>query len=80
VVLISAAVVGCVALARGAPGPRAMLWLVALLAVCFSAGQAVFYIGGRHRWTIEPVLGLLSATGVWWLWQRARGDGMSVRS
>jgi hypothetical protein len=58
-----------VTLARGEPGPWAIARLIVWLGVCFSAGQAVFYIGGRHRWTIEPLLGLLWAAGVWWLWQ-----------
>jgi 4-amino-4-deoxy-L-arabinose transferase-like glycosyltransferase len=69
-VFIGCAVLGFVVLARGDPGPRAVALLIFWLAVGFSAGQAVFYIGGRHRWTIEPVLGLLSAAGFWWLWQR----------
>jgi hypothetical protein len=67
---IGCAILGFVALARGDPGPWAVARLILWLAVCFSAGQAVFYIGGRHRWTVEPVLGLLSAAGFWWLCQR----------
>jgi hypothetical protein len=70
---IGAAILGLVTLARGDPARWAVAQLVFWLAVSFSAGQAVFYIGGRHRWTIEPLVGLLSAAGVWWLWQRARG-------
>ncbi len=45
---------------------RLILWL----AVLFSAGQCVFYVAGRHRFTIEPMLALLSATGLSWMWQR----------
>jgi 4-amino-4-deoxy-L-arabinose transferase-like glycosyltransferase len=63
-------ILGLAALARGGAATWAVVRLVLWLAVCFSAGQAVFYIGGRHRWTIEPILGLLSAFGAWWLWQR----------
>jgi hypothetical protein len=69
-VFISGAILGLATLARGDPGPWTVARLVFWLAVLFSAGQAVFYIGGRHRWTIEPLLGLLSAAGFWWLWQR----------
>jgi 4-amino-4-deoxy-L-arabinose transferase-like glycosyltransferase len=68
-VFAAVAVLGLVTLARGEPGPWAIARLIVWLGVCFSAGQAVFYIGGRHRWTIEPLLGLLWAAGVWWLWQ-----------
>jgi hypothetical protein len=70
VVFIGCGILGVVALARGEPRPWAVARLVVWLAVCYSAGQAVFYIGGRHRWTIEPLLGLLVAAGAWWLWQR----------
>jgi hypothetical protein len=71
-VFAGCAAIGFVALARGDPGPWAVARLVFSLAASFSAGQALFYIGGRHRWTIEPVLGLLSAAGVWWAWRQAR--------
>jgi 4-amino-4-deoxy-L-arabinose transferase-like glycosyltransferase len=69
-VFIGCAILGLVTLAGGDPGQWAVARLIFWLAVCFSAGQAVFYIGGRHRWTIEPFLGLLAAAGFWWLWQR----------
>ena len=70
--LVGCAVIGVVALARGGPGPWAVARLVLWLGLTFSVGQALFYIGGRHRWTIEPLLGLLSAAGAWWAWRRAR--------
>jgi hypothetical protein len=80
VLFIGCALVGFAVLARGDPPSWAAARLVLWLAVCFSAGQAVFYIGGRHRWTIEPVLGLVSAAGVWWLWPRRGGwSGSSPR-
>jgi hypothetical protein len=79
-------VLGLVRLARGAAAPWAVARLIVWLAVCFSAGQAVFYIGGRHRWTIEPILGLLAASGSVWLshrwWRRdaAAPDAIPLRS
>ena len=71
-VFLGFAVIGVVTLAQGPPRPWAVARLVLWLGLTFSAGQALFYIGGRHRWTIEPVLGLLSAAGAWWVWRRAR--------
>ncbi len=68
--LIGCAVFGFVSLARGGAGPWAVARLLFWLAVCFSIGQSLFYIGGRHRWTIEPLLSLFSAAGLSWLWQR----------
>lgn len=44
-----------------------LLWL----AVSFSAVQSLFYVGGRHRWFIEPLLGTLSAAGCRSIWQAA---------
>jgi 4-amino-4-deoxy-L-arabinose transferase-like glycosyltransferase len=78
-VFIGGTILGVVTLARGDGGPWAVARLVLWLAVCFSVGQAVFYIGGRHRWTIEPVLGLLSAAGFGWLWQRWGSTGTIER-
>jgi hypothetical protein len=65
-VFIGFAALGLVMLARTGPEPWAIARLILWLALCFSAGQAVFYVAGRHRWTIEPVLGLLTAAGLWW--------------
>jgi hypothetical protein len=62
-------VLGLVTMARGAAAPWAVARLIVWLAVCL-AGQAVFCIGGRHRWTIEPILVLLAASGFVWLWHR----------
>jgi hypothetical protein len=78
VLFLGCAILGVVVLARGEPGPWALARLILWLAVCFSAGQAIFYIGGRHRWTIEPILGLLTATGVWWLWHRGWQTGVAA--
>jgi hypothetical protein len=75
VVFIACAMLGLVTLARGDPGPWAVGRLILWLAVCSSVGQAVFYVASRHRWTIEPVLGLLSAAGLQWLWQRRGATG-----
>jgi hypothetical protein len=80
VLFLGCAILGVVVLARGEPEPWALARLILWLAVCFSAGQAIFYIGGRHRWTIEPILGLLTATGVSWLWHRGWQTGVAAPS
>jgi hypothetical protein len=49
--------------ARGRAG-WPLVGLVLLLGATFSMGQALLYVAGRHRFTIEPVLLVLSALGL----------------
>jgi hypothetical protein len=49
--------------ARGRESWR-VVGLILLLGATFSAGQALLYVAGRHRFTIEPVLLVLSASGL----------------
>lgn len=49
--------------------------LILLLGVCFSAVQAVLYVAGRHRLTIEPTMELLAAAGMLALVGRIAGRG-----
>lgn len=56
---------GIVTLARSGGGVWSLGCLVLWLAACSSVGQALFYVAGRHRWMIEPTLGVLSAVGCW---------------
>ena len=38
---------------------RQALILISLLMLCLSVAQSLFYVDVRHRWTIEPLFGLL---------------------
>lgn len=48
---------------RRAP-QRHDLWLMAALALLISVGQSVYYVEGRHRLAIEPLLMPLAASGL----------------
>jgi 4-amino-4-deoxy-L-arabinose transferase-like glycosyltransferase len=53
--------------------PALMLIVVSLLLV--SASQAIFYVEGRHRLAVEPLLLVLSGVGLSWLASTARLSG-----
>lgn len=56
--------------------------LFLLLALAYSVTQALFYVEGRHRWQIEPLL-LLFAAAAWtnaWQWMRTAGSGVRIDS
>jgi 4-amino-4-deoxy-L-arabinose transferase-like glycosyltransferase len=68
-VVVLCGLVGAVALARGGTRPAwALGQLLLWLGLLFSVGQSVLYSAGRHRWIVEPLLGVLSAAGMGWLW------------
>lgn len=56
------AVLGAVALATA--GRRSELLLIGLSLVMVSVGQSLFYVEGRHRWTVEPLVVVLAAVGL----------------
>lgn len=62
------AVVGANWLAR-AGGARQLTVLMAAF-VTVSLAQSVFYVDGRHRWAVEPLMLVLSAIIVWELLRR----------
>lgn len=40
------------------------LWVMASMAVLAAASQAIFYVDGRHRYAVEPLLVIFSVVGV----------------
>lgn len=66
------ALAGLFACLRGSPAARAGASVFLLFAASFSVAQAVFYIEGRHRWQLEPVLLVFTAVGMMWCWRRLK--------
>ena len=68
---------------RAAPLSREAARLFIVMAVCASVTQAAFYVEGRHRWQLEPMLLLFTAYGAVTLARRSaerrRSDGGSFR-
>jgi 4-amino-4-deoxy-L-arabinose transferase-like glycosyltransferase len=56
---------------RQADGVRIVLLMLAVI----SLAQALFYVQGRHRLAVEPLLAVLSARGVSWVAARRPGPG-----
>ncbi len=63
VLMCGAALAGTWAMRKDA-AQRGLAQLMWIVGIGFSVGQAIFYIAGRHRWTIEPVLLMLAAVGI----------------
>lgn len=53
--------------------------LAFLISFCVSVavGQAIFYVEGRHRLAVEPLLLVLAGQGLWWLRTRCGSFGLS---
>jgi hypothetical protein len=49
---------------RAVPERRAVVWLILATVLVVSATQAIFYVEGRHRLAIEPLLLTLTGVGV----------------
>ncbi len=47
-------------------------WLLVAWAVVYSGSIVLFFVSSRHRLPIVPVLALLAACGVTWLWREVR--------
>jgi len=43
---------------------RCGAWLIVLLFISISFAQSIFYVEGRHRWAIEPLLLIFTAHGL----------------
>jgi len=71
IVALSGAIVGAATLWRA--GRRAEMATLAGLPVVVGLTQALFYVEGRHRWGIEPIVLVLSAFGAVWAVRRLRG-------
>jgi dolichyl-phosphate-mannose-protein mannosyltransferase len=58
------AAIGAVGIVRaGAPDERNLVVTLLAVAVALASVHALAYVDGRHRWTIEPLLLLISARG-----------------
>ena len=67
VALLTGAVLGVVvASSRADRGGRQRLVLLLLMFGCISAAQSLFYVDVRHRWGVEPLLGIFLAFAVGW--------------
>ena len=57
-------------------------WLVLFLFFSVSFTQSLFFVEGRHRWAVEPILLIFSAEGAHLLWVRVRElcAGSAVKS
>jgi hypothetical protein len=59
------------------------VWFLSAMAFLISCGQSVYYVEGRHRLAIEPLILPMAAIGVLWLLQRLatfrRGDVLAGR-
>jgi hypothetical protein len=63
-ILISGAI-GVVYLFRTkTPDYHRLAMMFTLILVCYSMTQALFYVEGRHRWEIEPLLLVLAVVGI----------------
>ena len=51
---------------------RAGVALLLLLFFSVSAAQSLFYVDVRHRWGVEPLMGILVAHGIWFLADQVR--------
>lgn len=70
-VILCFAVIGLlVSLRSTQPSVRTVASLFLLLAGSVSVTQALFYVEGRHRWQIEPVLLVFTATGFLYVLRR----------
>jgi hypothetical protein len=64
-VVLTFGVIGIAVAWRSArPLTRAGAQAFVLLAVGVSASQALFYVNGRHRWELEPLLLVFTALGI----------------
>lgn len=49
---------------------RQMFYLLLLFFITVSIAQALYYVDGRHRWAIEPLVLIFSASGINFLWTK----------
>ena len=72
--LLTGAVLGvCAAWSRADRGGRPRLVLPLLMFGCISAAQSLSYVDVRHRWGVEPLLGIFLAFAVGW-WRQPPGE------
>jgi len=66
--LIGLGLVGYWRAPASVPLDRQAVLLIAGFCLSVALLQSVFYIEGRHRLAIEPLLVILAGQGLWWLW------------
>jgi hypothetical protein len=63
-VVLTFAVVGAAAILRGGtPQERSLLGMLVSISLVLAVIHALSYVEGRHRWSVEPLLLLLTARG-----------------
>jgi hypothetical protein len=72
-VLLTGAILGIpAAWCRADRSGRQRVLLVLMMLGCISVAQSLFYVEGRHRWGVEPLLGIFLAAAVGW-WRPLEG-------
>jgi hypothetical protein len=46
--------------------------LLVMLLLALSGLQSLYYVEGRHRWAVEPLLLAISGGGIAWIRERGR--------
>jgi 4-amino-4-deoxy-L-arabinose transferase-like glycosyltransferase len=64
VVTMALAGLGAWAAVRRRAAARSSVWLIAMFVVTLSLFQSLYYVEGRHRWAVEPMILVLSGGGV----------------
>ncbi len=75
-VMVGCAAVGAFWIVRR--GNVAVAFHVMMLSLFVSAQQALTYVEGRHRWGIEPLIGVLAAAGIVAVLERAQSRAGSA--
>ena len=75
VALLAGAILGAVVACRRADtAGRRRIALVLVMLACISVAQSLFYVDVRHRWGVEPLLGIFLAAGAS-VWPTLSGAG-----
>jgi 4-amino-4-deoxy-L-arabinose transferase-like glycosyltransferase len=76
-VIVFSAVIGLFGIWRVGKTARQQLLLIGVFLFALSLLQSLYYVEGRHRWAVEPILIAVSGGGVATLAQRRRRIGRS---
>jgi hypothetical protein len=77
--ILVSGVIGIVYLFRAAIRDyHRLAMMFTLMLVCYSMTQSLFYVEGRHRWEIEPLLLVLAVVGVTHLRQTAKSAAVAT--
>ena len=68
----------CLWIAGAALCRRFDVWLLSAMAFLVSCGQSIYYVEGRHRLSIEPLILPMAALGALWLLQSALRNRSSI--